>query len=443
VPPAQPAAPAARPPLTVGLLGCGVVGSGVIQLLRDHADEIAGRVGARLEVGPVVVRDLARPRDVEADLTDDPAAVVGAAGVDIVVEVMGGIDPARELLTRALAAGQSVVTANKELIATHGAELLAAAQASSVRLEYEAAVAGAIPIIKPMRESLAGDRVRKVIGILNGTTNYILTRMDEEGADLADVLADAQALGYAEADPTADVEGHDAAAKAAILASLAFDAEVTKDQVFCEGISAVTATDIANARRMGYVIKLLGIAEEVEDDDGARSIGVRVHPAWVPAEHPLASVREAFNAIFVEADAAGQLMFYGRGAGSLPTASAVVGDVVTAARAHLAGEQLPQATTTRKPIRPIEDAIVQYYVLLDVVDQAGVLAKVAATFGDHDVSIRSVWQEGEEDHAQLLLVTHAARDGNVRACADALAGLPEVRSVASLMRVEGRELGHV
>ncbi len=427
--------------LTVGLLGLGVVGSGVVTLLRDHADEIAGRVGARLEIGPVVVRDPAKPRDVDVDVTDDPSAVVGAEGVDIVVEVMGGIDPARELLTKALQAGQSVVTANKELIATHGAELLNAAQTQSVRLEYEAAVAGAIPIIKPMRESLAGDRVRKVLGILNGTTNYILTRMTEEGADLDPVLAEAQDLGYAEKpDPSADVDGHDAAAKTAILASLAFDAEVTRDQVHTEGIRDVTATDIANARRMGYVIKLLGIAEEVEDADGSRSIGVRVHPAWVPAEHPLASVREAFNAIFVQADAAGELMFYGRGAGSLPTASAVVGDVVTAARALLAGEQLPSAAISRKPIRPIDDATVQYYVLLDVADEAGVLSKVAATFGANDVSIRSVWQEGEDDHAQLLLVTHAAREGNVRACVAELEQLAEVRAVASLMRVEGREL---
>ncbi|MGI9017438.1 MAG: homoserine dehydrogenase [Euzebya sp.] len=426
--------------LTVGLLGFGVVGSGVVRLLRDHVDEIAGRVGARLVVGPVVVRDLDKQRDVDALLTDDFAAVVGAAGVDVVVEVMGGIEPARELLTQALKSGQSVVTANKELIATHGAELLVIAQEQSVRLEYEAAVAGAIPIIKPMRESLAGDRVRKVLGILNGTTNYILTRMTEEGADLGPVLADAQELGYAEKpDPSADVDGHDAAAKTAILASLAFDAEVTLDQVYTEGIRGVTAVDIANAARMGYVIKLLGIAEEIEVD-GGRSIGVRVHPAWVPADHPLASVREAFNAIFIQADGAGELMFYGRGAGSLPTASAVVGDVVTAARAHLAGEQLPRATITRKPIMPIDEAIVQYYVLLDVADEAGVLATVASTFGDHDVSIKSVWQEGVGDHAQLLLVTHAAREGNVRACAEKLAGLGVVRSVASLMRVEGREV---
>lgn len=427
--------------LTIGLLGFGVVGSGVVRLLRDHADEIAGRVGARLLVGPVVVRDLDKQRNVDADLTDDPAVVVGNDDVDIVVEVMGGIDPAREWLTRALKSGQSVVSANKELIATHGAELLVAAQEQSVRLEYEAAVAGAIPIIKPMRESLAGDRVRKVLGILNGTTNYILTHMTEEGADLQTVLADAQELGYAEKpDPSADVDGHDAAAKTAILASLAFDAEITRDQVYVEGIGGVTADDIANATRMGYVVKLLGVAEEIEAPDGRRSIAARVHPAWVPADHPLASVREAFNAIFVEADGAGQLMFYGRGAGSLPTASAVVGDVVTTARAHLAGERLPQVTVSRKPIRPMDDARVQYYVLLDVPDRAGVLAAVAATFGDHDVSIKSVWQEGEDDHAQLLLVTHAAREGNVQACVRALAGLDAVHSVASLMRVEGREV---
>ena len=424
--------------LTVGLLGCGVVGSGVVTLLRDHADEIAGRVGARLEIGPVVVRDPSKPRDVDVAATSDPAAVIGAAGVDIVVEVMGGIDPAYGHLQAALGAGQAVVTANKELVAKHGAELIALAQDKSVRLEYEAAVAGAIPIIKPMRESLAGDRVRKVLGILNGTTNYILTRMTEEGAELAPVLADAQALGYAEADPTADVGGHDAAAKAAILASLAFDAHVTSDDVYTEGIMAVTATDIANAARMGYVIKLLGIAEEHDLPEGGRSIGVRVHPAWIPTSHPLASIRDAFNAIFVEADAAGELMFYGRGAGSLPTASAVVGDVVTAARAMLAGERLPSVAVADKPIRPVSDAAVQYYVLLNVVDEPGVLARVAATFGDHHVSIKNVWQEGQGDKAQLLLITHRAREGNVQDCIDALKDLPEVTSIASTMRVEDR-----
>lgn len=429
-----------RSHLTVGLLGCGTVGTGVVRLLRDHAEEIAGRVGAPLRIGPVVVRDTARPRDVDVALTDDPSAVVGADEVDIVVEVMGGIDPARGYLLDALGAGQAVVTANKELVAAHGAELISLAVDKAVRLEYEAAVAGAIPIIKPMRESLAGDRVRKVLGILNGTTNYILTRMTEEGAELAPVLADAQALGYAEADPTADVGGHDAAAKAAILASLAFDAHVTSADVYTEGITAVTATDIANAARMGYVIKLLGIAEEVEVD-GGRQVGVRVHPAWIPAAHPLASIREAFNAIFVEADAAGELMFYGRGAGSLPTASAVVGDVVTAARAMLAGERLLPVQVADKPIRPVDEARVQYYLLLNVADEPGVLAQVAATFGDHDVSIKNVWQEGEGDEAQLVLITHAAREGNVTACIAALEGLADVHEVASRMRVEDRREG--
>ena len=422
-------------PLTVGMLGCGVVGAGVVRLLREHAAEIAARVGAPVELGPVAVRDPGRPRPVEADFVTDPELVVGADGVDIVVEVMGGLEPARTLLTAALEGGRSVVTANKELIAAHGAELVALAQGKGARLEYEAAVAGAIPIIKPMRESLAGDRVRKVLGILNGTTNYILTRMTEEGADLADVLAEAQALGYAEADPTADVGGHDAASKTAILASLAFDARVTGDDVYREGIAGVTAVDIAHARRMGYVIKLLGIAEEV---DGA--VGVRVHPALLPAEHPLASVRESFNAVFVRADAAGDLMFYGRGAGSMPTASAVVGDIVTAARALLAGEEPPHVEVARKPIRPIDEIRTQYYVLLDVADAPGVLSEVAAVFGDHGISIRSVWQEGVGDSAQLLLITHVAREADLQTCTAALRGRASVRDVASLLRVEGPEV---
>ena len=422
-------------PLTVGLLGCGTVGAGVVRLLREHASEIAARVGTAVELGPVAVRDLTRERPVHADFVDDPEVVVSGAGIDIVVEVMGGIEPARSLLAAALEGGRSVVTANKELIAAHGADLVALAQGKGARLEYEAAVAGAIPIIKPMRESLAGDRVRKVLGILNGTTNYILTRMSEEGADLPDVLADAQALGYAEADPTADVGGHDAASKTAILASLAFDARVTGEDVYREGISGVTAVDIAHAQRMGYVIKLLGIAEEVDGE-----VGVRVHPALLPAEHPLASVRESFNAVFVRADAAGDLMFYGRGAGSMPTASAVVGDIVTAARALLSGEELPHVEVARKPIRSMDAVTTQYYVLLDVADAPGVLAEVAAVFGDHGVSIRSVWQEGEGDSAQLLLITHAATEAAVQACITALRGRAAVRDVASLLRVEGHEV---
>ncbi|HWH31363.1 MAG TPA: homoserine dehydrogenase [Egibacteraceae bacterium] len=423
--------------LTVGLLGAGVVGSGVVRLIDEHAGEISARLGARLALGPVAVRDLSRARDVApARLTTDPGEVVNDPEVDIVVEVMGGIEPARALITAALENGKSVVTANKALISTHGIELIELARAKGVRLEFEAAVAGAIPIIKPMRESLAGDRVRKVLGIVNGTTNFILTRMTEEGMDFADALAEAQRLGFAEADPTADVEGFDAAAKAAILATLAFDAKVVADDVYREGITGVTAQDIAFADRMGYVIKLLAIAEA--DADG---VGVRVHPALVPRTHPLASVRESFNAVFVEAEAAGDLMFYGRGAGSLPTASAVMGDIVTAARALLSGErQELGAQLTDKPLRPFSDTVVQYYVLLDVADEPGVLASVAAAFGQHRVSIKSVWQEGQGSGAQLLLITHAAREADVRATLEDLRGLDAVRDVASVMRVEGSEV---
>ena len=424
------------PVVTVGMLGFGVVGGGVATLIAEHTDELATRIGAPLRLGPVAVRDLARPRAMSgARLTTDPVAVVEDPEVSIVVEVMGGVEPARDLLMRALSAGKSVVTANKELIAAHGAELLDLARAKGVRLEFEAAVAGGIPIIKPMRESLAGDRVQKVLGILNGTTNYILTRMTEAGLSFDEALEEAQRLGYAEADPTADVDGHDAAAKAAILATLAFDSVVVGDDVYREGIRAVTADDIAYAKRLGYVIKLLGIAERVEDQ-----IGVRVHPALVPAAHPLASVREAFNAVFIEADAVGELMFYGPGAGSRPTASAVVGDLVTAARARLANERpIPPLGSGPRTIRSFDDVSVQYCILLDVADQSGVLAAVASVFGQHHVSIQTVLQEGRGEVAQLLLITHAAREGDVRATLEDLRALPTVRDVASVMRVEGGE----
>ena len=422
--------------LTVGLLGFGTVGTGVVRLLQEHADEIAARLGATLTVGPVAVRDANRARDFDVkQLTTDPGDVVDSPDVDIVVEVMGGVDPARSLIERALKSGKSVVTANKELVATVGFELADLADENHAWLEYEAAVAGGIPIIKPLRESLAGDRVRRVLGILNGTTNYILTKMTEEGVDFADALAEAQRLGFAEADPAADVEGADAASKLAILASLAFDSRIVAGDVFRDGITRVTATDIGHAERMGYVIKLLGIAETINGD-----VGVRVHPALVPKAHPLASVRESFNAVFVEAEAVGELMFYGRGAGSLPTASAVVGDIVDVARGVLSGER-PVNSLRRdgKRVRPMEDLSVQFYVLLDVADEAGVLAAVASTFGEHDVSIKSVWQEGHGDSAQLLLITHAARDGDLQRTLQDLRGLPAVRDVASVMRVEGGE----
>ncbi|HUH06624.1 MAG TPA: homoserine dehydrogenase [Egibacteraceae bacterium] len=423
--------------LTVGLLGCGNVGSGVVRLLDEHADEIAARLGARLVLGPVAVRNPSKDRDVVVpNMTSDPHSVVADPSVDIVVEVIGGIEPARRLIADALSGGKSVVTANKELISTLGTELFELADAKGVRLEYEAAVAGGIPIIKPMRESLAGDRVRKVLGILNGTTNYILTKMTEDGMSFGDALAEAQRLGYAERDPSADIEGFDAAAKAAILASIAFDAKVVAGDVYREGITQLTADDIVFAGRMGYVIKLLAIAEE---RDGA--IGVRVHPSLIPLDHPLAHVRESFNAVFLQADAVGDLMFYGRGAGSLPSASAVMGDLVTVARALLSGERPVNGLHREvKALRPFEETVVQYYVLLDVADQPGVLASVAASFGANEVSIKSVWQEGSGDSAQLLLITHAARERDVQATLHTLRELPAMRAVASVMRVEGGEV---
>ncbi|MBW3606303.1 MAG: homoserine dehydrogenase [Actinobacteria bacterium] len=426
-----------RDQLLVGMLGCGTVGTGVARLLLTHGDRIAGRAGASIRLGPVAVRNTARRREVEIDeLTSDPHAVTTDPDVDIVVEVMGGIEPARSLIVEALEAGKSVVTANKELISTLGEELLRLAHGKGARLEYEAAVAGGIPIIKPLRESLAGDRVRRVLGILNGTTNYILTQMTEHGMAFDEALAAAQHLGYAEADPTADVEGNDAAAKTAILASLAFDTRIVAGDVYREGITRVTASDIAFARRMGYVIKLLGIAE----DDGNR-IGARVHPCLIPADHPLASVRDSFNAVFVEAEAVDDLMFYGRGAGALPTASAVIGDVVSAARGLLSGEQ-PAAQITARPmaIRPFDELIAQYSIRLSVSDRPGVLAEIAAVFGTHEVSIKSVWQEGTGETAQLVFITHAARERDVQRTVEQLRSLASVRDITSVLRVEGGEV---
>jgi len=421
--------------IRIGMLGCGTVGGGVATILAREADDITARTGAKLEITRIAVRDRDRDRglDLPASIfTTDALAVVEADDVDVVVEVMGGRAPAGDLIRRALAQGKPVVTANKELVAHEGPELYAAATAAGVDLAYEAAVAGAIPIIKPMKESLAGDRVSRVVGILNGTTNYILTRMSEEGADYATVLADAQALGYAEADPTADVGGHDAAAKCAILASLAFDTAVYADDVFTQGIETVNATDIRVADRLGYVIKLLGIASEV---DGR--VGVRVHPAFLPKAHPLASVRGSFNAIYVEAQAAGELMFYGRGAGAEPTGSAVVGDIIDVARNLLQTARGAVESQHRpKDLRSIDELRTQYYVLLDVEDQPGVLAAVATAFGDNGVSIAQVWQEGTSDSAQLVLITHRAREAALRATVASLGSVDSIRSVASVLRVE-------
>jgi homoserine dehydrogenase len=428
-------------PLKVALLGCGVVGSEVARLLTSHADDLAARIGRPLELAGIAVRRPGRVREglpVDPALfTDDAEGLVTRDDVDVVVEVIGGIEPARSLILAAMESGASVVTANKALLAEDGATLFTAADKHGVDLYYEAAVAGAIPLLRPLRESLAGDRVRRVLGIVNGTTNFILTRMTESGAGFEEALEEAQALGYAEADPTADVEAFDAAAKAAILAALAFHTRVTAADVHREGMTEVTAADVASARDMGCVVKLLAIAELSED---GTSVGVRAHPAMIPASHPLASVREAFNAVFVECEAAGELMFYGRGAGGAPTASAVLGDLVAVARHKVSGGRGPgESAYADLRIRPMGETLTRYHVSLDVADRSGVLAQVATAFARHEVSIETVRQEklGSDD-AVLVIVTHHASDAALSATVEALRGLDVVRRVLSVMRVEGQ-----
>jgi homoserine dehydrogenase len=430
------APPAARQPLSVVVLGGGTVGAQVVRLLTEQADDLAARVGARLEVTGVGVRDVTRDRPgiPSALLTDNLEALLDTSP-DIVVELMGGIEPARELVLRALKGGASVVTANKALIATEGAALHAAAAEAGVDLSYEAAVAGAIPLLRPLRESLAGDRIRRVLGIVNGTTNYILSQMDATGASFDDALADAQALGYAEADPTADVDGHDAAAKAAILASLAFHTRVTQDDVDVQGIRQVGADDVLAAREMGFDIKLLAIAERLDEPDG---VSVRVHPTLVPRTHPLAGVRDAFNAVFVEAESAGQVMFYGRGAGGRPTASAVLGDVVASARNRVTGSSEPgESSYADLPVLPVGAATTACFVHLRVRDRPGVLAAVAGVFAEHGASIRSLTQKGEGEAAELLILTHPGRDADLAATVDQLRDLEVVDTVLAAMRVIG------
>ena len=423
--------------LKVALLGCGTVGSEVVRLLSSSADDLTARVGTELELVGIAVRRLGRRRDIEVDpalFTTDAEALVARDDVDIVIEVIGGLEPARSLMVSALRAGKSVVTANKALLAEDGATLHAAALEGHADLYYEASTAGAIPILRPLRESLVGDEVSRVIGIVNGTTNYILTRMDEVGMGFSEALDEATGLGYAEADPTADVEGFDAAAKAAILAGLAFHTRVTAADVHREGISDVTAADVASAKAMGCVVKLLAIAERT-----GPAVSVRVHPAMIPRTHPLAAVREAYNAVFVEAAAAGQLMFYGRGAGGAPTASAVLGDLVAVARNTLSGARgAGESSYADLRVQPMGEVVTRYHISLDVADKAGVLAAVANTFSTHDVSIRTVRQEGHGDDASLVVVTHVATDSALQAVVEELRGLDVVRAVASVMRVEGQ-----
>jgi homoserine dehydrogenase len=422
----------------VGVLGCGNVGAALVELIAAQGGAIADRTGLRLQVTRVAVRDLAKPRDPAIDpalLTDDARSIVDDPDIDVVVEVIGGIEPARELILAAMKAGKPVITGNKELLAQAGAELFQAAESAGVDLLFEAAVAGGIPLIRPLRESLVGERITRVMGIVNGTTNYILTRMTEAGASYADALAEAQALGFAEADPTADVEGFDAGAKVAIIASIAFGASVVAGDVHHEGITGISEVDIDFAARMGYVIKLLAVADQLDTGE----IGVRVHPAMVPVDHPLASVRESFNAVFIEGAAVGDLMFYGRGAGGPPTASAILGDLIDAAINRRKGSHASVGQLAKAVIRPIDDVESAYYLNLQVIDRPGVLARVAGVFGDHGVSIRSMEQEGLGDEARLIFITHRARGADVQATLHDLRALESVDRIGSVLRVIGDE----
>ncbi|ADT98395.1 MULTISPECIES: homoserine dehydrogenase [Mycolicibacterium] len=429
----------------VAVLGLGNVGSQVVRIIEESATDLTARIGAPLVVRGIGVRDVSRDRGVPAELlTDDIDALVSRDDVDIVVELMGPVEPARKAILAALEQGKSVVTANKALMAVSAGKLAEAAENARVDLYFEAAVAGAIPVIRPLTQSLAGDTVLRVAGIVNGTTNYILSEMDSTGADYASALADASALGYAEADPTADVEGYDAAAKAAILASIAFHTRVTADDVYREGITKVTAADFVSARALGCTIKLLAICERLTSPKGKQKVSARVYPALVPLEHPLASVNGAFNAVVVEAEAAGRLMFYGQGAGGAPTASAVLGDLVMAARNRVQGGRGPRESKYAKlPVAPIGVIPTRYYVNMNVNDRPGVLSAVAAEFSAREVSIAEVRQEGMVDEdgqrsgARIVVVTHEATDEALSETVAALADLDVVQSINSVLRLEG------
>ena len=432
-------------PIGVAVLGLGNVGGEVVRIIEESASDLTARIGAPLVLRGIGVRRVADDRGVPIELlTDNVEELVSRDDVDVVVELMGPVEPARKAILGALEQGKSVVTANKALMAVSTGELAQAAEHAHVDLYFEAAVAGAIPVIRPLTQSLAGDTVLRVAGIVNGTTNYILSEMDSTGADYDSALADASALGYAEADPTADVEGYDAAAKAAILASIAFHTRVTADDVYREGITKVTAADFESARALGCTIKLLAICERLTTDEGQQRVSARVYPALVPLDHPLAAVNGAFNAVVVEAEAAGRLMFYGQGAGGAPTASAVMGDVVMAARNRVQGGRGPRESKYAKlPISPIGFIPTRYYVNMNVADRPGVLSAVAAEFGKREVSIAEVRQEGMVDEggqrcgARIVVVTHQATDAALSETVAALADLDMVQSVNSVLRMEG------
>jgi homoserine dehydrogenase len=424
-------------PIRIALIGAGTVGSKVASLMLEQSEDLEARSGAPLVLVGVGVKDASKSRPgIPKELITADVPGLLARDIDIVVEVMGGIEPARTHILDAMSRGISVVTANKELLARDGATLAAAAEKNNVDLYYEASVAGAIPLLRPLRESLVGDRVKKILGIVNGTTNYILTKMDETGASFKDALSEAQKLGYAETDPSADVEGNDAAAKAAIVAQLAFHTRVTIDDVYCEGITKVSASDVKAAKEMGFVIKLLAIAERLDDE----SIVVRVHPAMIPRSHPLASVREAFNAVFVEAEAAGSLMFYGRGAGGAPTASAVLGDLVAVARNRMSGRRGPgESIYADLKVKPVSEAMTSYYISLQVADKPGVLAQISQKIADNNVSIQTVRQDGLENDAQLVIRTHKALEKDLAKTLEDLRNLDAVKEISDYMRVEGED----
>lgn len=424
-------------PIRIALIGAGTVGSKVASLMLEQSEDLEARSGAPLVLVGVGVKDANKQRPgIPKELITSDVSSLLTKDIDILVEVMGGIEPARTHILDAMSRGISVVTANKELLARDGATLAAAAEKNNVDLYYEASVAGAIPLLRPLRESLVGDRVKKVLGIVNGTTNYILTKMDETGASFEDALAEAQKLGYAEANPSADIDGHDAAAKAAIVAQLAFHTRVTIDDVYCEGISKVSAKDVKAAKEMGFVIKLLAIAERLNEE----SIVVRVHPAMIPRSHPLASVREAFNAVFVEAESAGSLMFYGRGAGGAPTASAVLGDLVAVARNKMSGRRGPgESIYADLKVKSVDNALTSYYISLQVEDKPGVLAQISQKIADNKVSIQTVRQDGLEDDAQLVIRTHIALEKDLVKTLEALRNLDAVKEISDYMRVEGEQ----
>ena len=419
--------------LTIGLLGCGTVGGALVDLLDARRATITARTGLELRIGAIAVRDTAKHQDRLADpslLTTDSAAVVADPEVDIVIELIGGTDPALMLVRTALENGKPVITGNKELLAAHGPELYAVAAEHGVDLLFEAAVAGGIPLIRPLRESLVGEDISRVMGIINGTTNYILTKMTQEGADYAGALADAQALGYAEADPTADVEGYDAGAKAAIIASIVFGVDVRSSDVQHEGISSITAADIDTAKRLGYVIKALAVIERADGE-----VAVRVHPAMVSTGHPLANVNDSFNAVFVEGATVGDLMFFGRGAGGGPTASAVLGDLIDAAVNVANGAAARLSITEKARLRSVDELSSQYYLTMVVSDEPGVLAQVATVFGIHGVSIQVMEQSGTGGDAELCLILHETTEAALHATLDELDGLDVVRGIGSVIRL--------